>query len=208
MSDEEEENLRDLTIPQLQTRLRALNAKITAPNKDELVQRLSDYIHRKKVLGDLDLDDDCTVITVDDHVLVEKRKVFKVPDKDWKDVESMKETDVPEGFTMEVLTKFLKTFNVIIGGEELHEKTKRAHGRGRKSYLSMRLKRAWFIKTDTKLLIGGNVASSMSQKIRYEKLVHSRKFYWLCQKFNVAMLPEKFKSPNPDPPKVSPLNLT
>ena len=166
MSDEEEENLRDLTIPELQTRLRALNAKITAPTKAELVQRLSDYIHRKKVLGDLDLDDDCTIITVDDHVLVEKRKVFKVPDKDWKDVESMQETDVPEGFTMEVLTKFLKTFNVIIGGEELHEKTKRAHGRGRKSYLSMRLKRAWYIKTDTKLLIGGNVAGSMSQKIR------------------------------------------
>ena len=94
MSDTEEENLRDLTRAQLQTRLKALNAKITAP-LEELVQCLSDYIHRKQVLGDLDLDDDCTIITVDDHVLVEKRKVFKVPDKDWKDVESMQETDVP-----------------------------------------------------------------------------------------------------------------
>ena len=57
MSDTESEDLNDLTIKELKEQLKAFpEAKKSAKDKAELVQRLSDYMHRREVLGELGRD--------------------------------------------------------------------------------------------------------------------------------------------------------
>ena len=56
MSETESEDLNDLSVKELQERLKAFpQAKKTSKSKAELVQRLSDYMHRQEVLGELQI---------------------------------------------------------------------------------------------------------------------------------------------------------
>ena len=59
MSDTESEDLNELSVKEIQERLKAFpEAKKTSKSKAELVQRLSDYMNRQKILGELQVGKD------------------------------------------------------------------------------------------------------------------------------------------------------
>ena len=86
--------------------------------------------------------------------------------KEWSDVESLKKTDIPEGFTMNVLLKYLTEYGITINGEEIIDDAERPADKGRRLHMANFIKRAWFVKTDTKLLLACNVKQSMGKIMR------------------------------------------
>ncbi len=74
-------DLENLTRLQLQQRLEAFGAK-TSGKKSELIERLSDYVERKRVCGDIT---GAKIDTGDQQqILDEKRKIFEVRNLKWK----------------------------------------------------------------------------------------------------------------------------
>ena len=112
--------------------------------------------------------DNRAIINTDNQIqiLEEKRKVFRVEKKDWNDIEYLWRKDIPKGFTLEVLTTFVTTFSATVDGQKIIDSTEKPAQKGRRLYMSYHIKRAWFITTDTKLLVSCNVQSSMKKQIK------------------------------------------
>ena len=162
------EDLDRLTVSKLRIILNSFpGVKKTFKDKAELVQCISDLIYRKRVLDEMNANDDHIVVTGEKHQnLEQKRKVFDVEQKAWTDVESLNKTDIPEGFTMDVLLKYLTEYGITINGEEIIDDAEKPADKGRRLHMSNFIKRAWFVKTDTKLLIACNVKQSMGKIMR------------------------------------------
>ena len=162
------EELNDLTINELKPLLKAFpDSKKTFKDKDELVQRLLDFYHRREVLDDLGLENDVSItIGPKYYDMEERRELFKVDEEHWNDIEFLEKADIPPGFTLDVMLQHITTFDVTIDGEDIEDDTERPAEKGRRLFMSNFIKRAWFIKTDSKLLIGCNVRPSMKTKMR------------------------------------------
>ena len=168
----EKEDLFKLSIAELKKKLEAFpKAKKSFKDKDELAQRLSDLYHRREVLDELRLSNDISVQTGDLFKnLEQKREIFKIPAKDWIDIENFEKEDIPTGFNKEVIKTFLTTTDVTINNEEITTDTKRPNEKGKNMYKSSQIKRAWFKKMDNMLLIGSNCAASQVKKIRHPRI--------------------------------------
>ena len=80
--------------------------------------------------------------------LEERRLIFKQPEATWYDVDIILPNEVPEGFDMDVLSKFLSQCHVTINDEPYTYKIRKPTKMGRKMYISKSIKRAWFCRTD------------------------------------------------------------
>ena len=162
------EELNDLTISELKPLLRNFpDSKKTFKDKDELVQRLLDFYHRREVLDDLGLENDVSVTLGPKYYdLEERRELFKIDEEHWKDIEFLEKADIPTGFNLEVMLEYITSIDVDIDGEDIDDDVERPAEKGRRLFMSNFIKRAWFIKTDSKLLIGCNVRPSMKTKMR------------------------------------------
>ena len=105
--------------------------------------------------------------------LEERRLIFKQPEDTWYDVDVILPNEVPEGFDMDVLSKFLSLCHVTINGEPYTYKIRKPTKMGRKMYISKSIKRAWFCRTDDGfLLFRSNMAASMTADKRWVVNLH------------------------------------
>ena len=103
------------------------------------------------------------VITADEqfHDFEEKQKIFEQPETSWIDVDDFDPEYMPDGYDMDVLTKFLSLSHVTINGERYTYKIRKPTKSGRNMYMSKSIKRAWYCETDDYLLFRCNSAARM-----------------------------------------------
>ena len=73
---------------------------------------------------------------------------------------------VPQGFDIEVLTKYLSLSNVLLNGANFVVQTEKPSVKGLQMYTSLSIQRAWFSITDSLLLIKCDMAASMKKELR------------------------------------------
>ena len=160
----EEEELLALHCNVLQERLKKFKAKISGV-KQELVSRLIVYIDRDGPNAKFKNPNNVSVVPGDIFaVFKQRRTVFKdQPEPSWKDVVTILPTEVPPGYDIEVLYKFLKVSDTKLDNENFELKTKKPAVTGFKCYSSFNIKRAWFALTDDNILLFRcNVAATMT----------------------------------------------
>ena len=96
--------------------------------------------------------------------LEEKRKVFKYYDHNWwQPVSKLKCNDVPNQFTINYLTSFLKKSDVTVNDNYVDTGVDSHNDRGRNSFMSERIKNCDFLKApDGLLLFKAKVGASMA----------------------------------------------
>ena len=106
-------------------------------------------------------------------MLEKRREIFEQPEDTWYDVDVILPNEVPEGFDMDVLSKFLSLCHVTINGEPYTYKIRKPTKMGRNMYISKSIKRAWFCRTDDGyLLFRSNMAASMTADKRSVNMHH------------------------------------
>ena len=159
-----EEELLALSCVDLQSKLKKFNAKISG-KKQELVNRLIAYIDRDGPNAQFQNPNNVSVVPGDIfEVFKQRRTVFKdQPESAWKDVVTILHTEVPPGYDIFVLIRFLKVSDTKLDGENFELKTKKPALTGLKLYNSLNIKRAWFACTDDNILLFRcNMAATMT----------------------------------------------
>ena len=121
-----EEELLTLHNNVLQERLKSFNAKISGV-KQELVRRLIVYIDRDGPNAQFKNPNNVSIVPGDIFaVFKQRRKYFKEQaEASWKDVVTILPTEVPPGFDLLVLIKFLKVSKTKLDEENFELRTKK-----------------------------------------------------------------------------------
>lgn len=101
------------------------------------------------------------------EVLEQKRKVFSVqPEDSWRDIDRILPTNVPTGYDIDTITRFLSLSSIQLNGANFVVQTEKPSVKGLQLYTSLKIKRSWFIITDSLLLIKCDMEASMKKESR------------------------------------------
>ena len=97
--------------------------------------------------------------------LVEKRKIFEKTELVWKNIDTLKSSDIPGAFDSSKMNDFLTKITISIEDEDVEVDVEQPAKKGRRLYVANKIQFCEVSLTDEHLLFRANIAASMKTNL-------------------------------------------